>query len=134
MLGVPDGADWLEYDDAHSGMFRGAWLVDGRIEGFLAIAPHPELPSRSWLASLFSKTALADMDRAALLAGRPLDPALDTGAVVCACFGVGRNTLVKAINGGCGDTRALGEKLKAGTNCGSCVPELRRLIESVRAR
>ncbi len=134
LLGVPDDADWLEYEDPHAGLFRGAWLVEGRIEACLCIAPHPELPSRSWLASLFGKTALADIDRASLLAGRPLDPAADTGEVICACFGVGRNTLVKAILGGCGDTRQLGEKLRAGTNCGSCVPELRRLIEATQAQ
>jgi NAD(P)H-nitrite reductase large subunit len=50
------------------------------------------------------------------------------GATVCACFGVGRRTIQDAISQGCRDPAALGRRLKAGTNCGSCLPELRRLL------
>jgi assimilatory nitrate reductase catalytic subunit len=49
--------------------------------------------------------------------------------VVCSCFGVGVNTLRRAIREHrLASTEAIGELLNAGTNCGSCVPELRRLI------
>jgi len=79
--------------------------------------------------ALFAKERLGEGERASLLAGRPsLDG--DTGPTVCACFGVGRRTLQKAIREhGCTTPKQLGQRLKAGTNCGSCVPELRRLIE-----
>jgi assimilatory nitrate reductase catalytic subunit len=55
--------------------------------------------------------------------------AADPGALVCACFGVGR----RAIEGVIADGRArcpasLGRLLKAGTNCGSCLPELEVLL------
>ncbi len=58
-----------------------------------------------------------------ILPGRPA-----TGAIVCACFGVGRNAICDAIAGGARTPAAIGAKLKAGTNCGSCVPELKQLI------
>ncbi|WP_163414060.1 (2Fe-2S)-binding protein, partial [Escherichia coli] len=50
--------------------------------------------------------------------------------VVCACFGVGRTTICDAINSGARSPSDIGAKLKAGTNCGSCIPELKRLIAS----
>jgi assimilatory nitrate reductase catalytic subunit len=77
---------------------------------------------------LFAQPRLSAADRAGLLTGEPADPAADTGATVCACFGVGRNAIDAAIAQGCGDPAAIGRRLKAGTNCGSCVPELNRLI------
>jgi assimilatory nitrate reductase catalytic subunit len=48
--------------------------------------------------------------------------------VVCACFGVGRASICDAIAGGARNAAEIGAKLKAGTNCGSCIPELKRLI------
>ena len=45
-----------------------------------------------------------------------------------ACFGVGRNTICESIAVGARSPAEIGAKLKAGTNCGSCIPELRRLI------
>jgi assimilatory nitrate reductase catalytic subunit len=52
---------------------------------------------------------------------------------VCACFGVGRGAIDAAIAGGCHDLFSIGRRLKAGTNCGSCVPELRRLIANAES-
>ena len=41
---------------------------------------------------------------------------------------VGRNTICDAIAAGAGTAAEIGATLKAGTNCGSCIPELKRLI------
>jgi assimilatory nitrate reductase catalytic subunit len=41
---------------------------------------------------------------------------------------VGEATILEAIRGGCASVEALGARLKAGTNCGSCVPELKTLL------
>jgi len=121
--------DWLDYADAAAGAYRAARIASGRLEACVFVSPRPDLPDREWLGSLFAKERLDSADRISLLAGRPsLDG--DTGATVCACFGVGRRTLQKAIREhGCTTPKLLGQRLKAGTNCGSCVPELRRLIE-----
>jgi assimilatory nitrate reductase catalytic subunit len=45
---------------------------------------------------------------------------------VCACFGVGEETIRAALATGATLARVQRE-LKCGTNCGSCIPELRRL-------
>lgn len=128
----PD-ADWLEYEDVTAGQYRAALVVDDRIEACLFVSPRPDLPSRAWLSSLFAKERLEDVDRMGLLLGEPFERGADAGATVCSCFGVGRKTIANAIRGGCHTTQALGAKLKCGTNCGSCVPELKTIIAQTLA-
>jgi assimilatory nitrate reductase catalytic subunit len=57
-----------------------------------------------------------------------VDGLANAGPIVCACFGVGRTTICDAIVAGARSAADIGAKLKAGTNCGSCIPELKRLI------
>jgi assimilatory nitrate reductase catalytic subunit len=121
-------ADWIDYEDVNAGTYRAACLRDDRLEACLFVGPQPQLLSRSWLTSLFDKSRLTAGERARVLASRPEDPRLDTGVTVCACFGVGRNAIEAAIANGSQSLSSIGQRLKAGTNCGSCVPELRRLI------
>ncbi|MES0874940.1 molybdopterin-dependent oxidoreductase [Sinimarinibacterium thermocellulolyticum] len=130
VLGVRDtGADWIEYEDRSAGQYRAAWVVDERIEACVFVSPRPDLPSRAWLSGLFAKDRLEELDRIGLLVGEPLDRGADTGPTVCSCFGVGRNTILDAIRTqGCTNTEALGRRLRCGTNCGSCIPELKALI------
>jgi assimilatory nitrate reductase catalytic subunit len=61
------------------------------------------------------------------LAGRPLGAA-DPGPVVCACFQVGRKRIEGAVAEGACSVAEIGVATRAGTNCGSCVPELKRLV------
>jgi assimilatory nitrate reductase catalytic subunit len=128
LLSADSAADWIEYEDAGAGTYRAAHLHEERLESCLFVAPFPELPSRSWLATLFEKRRITSAERTGLLAGRPADSRQDGGPTVCACFGVGRNTIEAAIAQGLRDVRSIGTRLKAGTNCGSCVPELDRMI------
>lgn len=135
MLDATDAdADWLEYEDRTAGIYRAAHVVDGRIEACLFVSPRPDLPSRAWLTGLFAKALLDPEDRIGLLIGEPLSRGADTGATVCACFGIGRKTIEAAIRDGCQTPAALGTRLKCGTNCGSCSPELKGIIADWRAR
>ena len=132
--GVTDPhADWLEYQDASAGVYRAVHLVEDRIDSVIFISPRPDLPSRTWLASLFVKPQLAEADRLGLLVGQPLERGADVGATVCSCFGVGRNTICTAIREqGLTTTAQVTACLKAGRNCGSCVPEIKRLLTQMR--
>jgi NAD(P)H-nitrite reductase large subunit len=56
-----------------------------------------------------------------------------TAAQVHACFGVKSQAILSAIADGARSTEAIGAQLNAGTNCGSCLPELRRMIAAARA-
>ena len=130
LLGAQDAeSDWLEYADAGTGIYRAIHVVEERIESCLFLSPRADLPSRSWLASLFGKPALNAGERAGLLVGRSREAQADAGATVCSCFGVGRNTICRAIRSkGLRSAQQIGEHLRAGTNCGSCVAELNVLL------
>ncbi|SAL22781.1 nitrate reductase [Caballeronia peredens] len=122
-------ADWIEYEDKSAGVYRAAHVIDDRIESCVFISERPDLPARAWLASLFDKDCLDEEDRVSLLLGQPIGKGEDTGPTVCSCFGVGRNTICNAIrNNGLKSAAEITSCLKAGGNCGSCVPELKKLI------
>ena len=82
---------------------------------------------------LFAADALSNEQRRMLLSGKSMDGLADAGPIVCACFGVGRGTICDAIATGANSATAIGAQLKAGTNCGSCIPELKRLIAQAGA-
>jgi assimilatory nitrate reductase catalytic subunit len=83
---------------------------------------------QEWLETLFNREQLSDGERMALLSGRPPASAHNSGHIVCACHNVGENDLRAAIAAGADSVESLGIRLKAGTNCGSCIPELKRLL------
>ena len=125
---------WMEYHDRAAQHYRAARMVGDRLESCIFIGPHHELPSRDWLMALFEKQALNDQEKAFLLSGRPGDNKEDAGASVCACFGVGRNTIIHAIEEQqLVSVDAIGKALQAGTNCGSCIPELQALLEELKS-
>jgi assimilatory nitrate reductase catalytic subunit len=129
LLGAGEEADWIEYEDKSEGMLRCALLVDGRLEACLFVSRMPSLPARAWLGGLFAQEALSSRDRAILLAGRAPSQGPDPGPTVCACFGVGRNTICRAIaEQGLRDAAAVTACTRAGGNCGSCLPEIRQLL------
>jgi assimilatory nitrate reductase catalytic subunit len=133
LLNVADDADWVEYSDPAAHVFRGALLVDDRISACVYLSPRPDLPSRTWLASLFERGRIGDAERVGLLMGQPAEPGADTGPIVCSCFGIGRKTICDTIrHDRLGTTQEIGKKLRAGTNCGSCLAEIRGLLIECR--
>ena len=134
LLGVADAdADWLDYEDRSGAVYRAVHMVDERIEQCVFISPRPDLPSRAWLAGLFARDGLSQMDRAAILSGQAMEKGADAGPTVCSCFGVGRNTICNAIREhGLTCVAQVTACIKAGGNCGSCVPELKQLLVETR--
>jgi assimilatory nitrate reductase catalytic subunit len=125
-----DKEEWLEFADTHSGRYRCALLHDGRLQLCMFVNRSFELPPRSWLAGLFALDELPDRARMSLLAGKPASAEDDQGRIVCSCFGVGINTLKRAIEKqNLSTAEQIGAALKAGTNCGSCIPELKSLLQ-----
>jgi assimilatory nitrate reductase catalytic subunit len=124
-------ATWTEYRDAAMGRYRAAAWQDGHLAAVFFIAPDQRLPEREWLSSLFNQPQLSPVELAGLLSARPPKGAVaDTGRIVCACHSVGEKTILNTIKAqGLSSVEAVGACLKAGTGCGSCVPEIRRLLE-----
>ena len=55
------------------------------------------------------------------------------GPLICTCRQVRGTAIEDAIRDGCHSTEEIGARTQAGTQCGSCVPELRRLLEAALA-
>jgi assimilatory nitrate reductase catalytic subunit len=125
---LPDG-EALIFTDARNGTHRIAIVENNRLIASLFVSPRFDLPNRRWLSQIFSSQILTDFQRRALLAGREGNAASDPGTIVCSCFQVGDKQIQSAVEAGVKNVDELGEQLKCGTNCGSCVPELKTLIE-----
>ena len=133
VFGKESEFEWLEYADPSQGRYRCAQLAEGRLAACLFINRSHQLPARDWLAKLFAETTLDSKARMSLLAGRPVSAGDDQGRMVCACFGVGYNAIARAIRQqGCATTDQIGIKLKAGTNCGSCIPEIKAMLDEAK--
>lgn len=123
----PSVTDWVRVSDSNGQFFRAAGFVDGVLAVVLSAATDKKsAPEMRWLEDQLN-TRIDANTRFAILAGIPGAGVEDVGTIVCSCFQVGENTIKKAIAGGCKDVDSLGEKLKCGTNCGSCIPELKAM-------
>jgi assimilatory nitrate reductase catalytic subunit len=122
------GQDLAEYRDFGGGVYRAASFAADGIETCLFLGPARDAGDWNVVKDLFAAGALSDDQRRMLLSGRSMEGLAGAGPVVCACFGVGRTTICDAIASGARSATELGLRLKAGTNCGSCIPELKRLI------
>jgi assimilatory nitrate reductase catalytic subunit len=115
--------------DATRGMARIALMKDGRIGAALFVSPEPIALMRDYLATV-PGTATPDV-----LIGRSREDVPNPGPMLCSCFGVGVNTIVTAIETqGLMSVDAVGSTLQAGTNCGSCRPEIAALLDRQRTR
>jgi len=120
---------WQQYQDTAKGICRTARLVNNQLDTVIFIAPDHHLAERNWLTSLFAKPELNKSERMALLTGKPQLGGADVGEIICACFSVGEKTIKAAIKEhGFTTHQQVGQCLKAGTNCGSCVPEIKALL------
>jgi len=122
----------LVYEDAGAGALRQAWVQGDRLTRVLFMTTAGRLPARDWLVDLFERESLPAEARTALLFGRPPGPVIDAGPMVCACLKVGARAIDTAIAAGAATVDAVGGATGAGTNCGSCRPELSRMIAANR--
>ena len=132
LLDAPPAAEFVIYADPMRGTFRYASIVGQRLNARLFIARDPStLPSRDALAALLG-TRIEPQARASILAGGILKAHNSAGRTICACFGVGLHTLQEAIaSKRLTSVAEVGQTLRAGTNCGSCIPELKAILNAV---
>ena len=126
-------AEVAEYIDLPGGTYRAAAFAGGRLESCLFVGPASAAPDWGAVKGLLAADTIGDTERRRLLSGRT--PACGSGAgrLVCACFGVGIVTIRDAIaSGAAASAEEIGRVLGAGTNCGSCLPEIRRIVSHER--
>ena len=126
------GCEVSEFIDTAGDSYRMAAFADGRLVGALFIGPFARTPQWDAVKALFEVEALSDAQRRGVLSGKSTDGLADPGPVVCACFGVGLNIIRTALaDGTASNVEEVGQALRAGTNCGSCLPELKRIVNDV---
>ncbi len=130
-FGLDDPLLTMNYQDARRGIWKKARVENGVITGARLSG---ETAARDWLKSLIADGVPAMEVRNWLLAPveQPPDGQVGRGRIVCNCHNVAEPDIVAAIAGGA-DLAALQSTLKCGTECGSCVPELKRMIATNRA-
>jgi len=102
-----------QYVDRRKGLYRAAAFVDGRLEGALFIGPADTPPQWGDLRQMVGGPGIAQ-----------------SGAVICACFGVGLSAIQEALaSRQAANVAEIGLALRAGTKCGTCLPELRSIVD-----
>ncbi|MCB1666539.1 MAG: molybdopterin-dependent oxidoreductase [Pseudomonadales bacterium] len=90
---------------------------------------HQKLPDDTWLSALLKRRP--GPDTTALLHNVPAT-SREGAHIVCHCYQVSEQRILVAIADGNTDLESLGRTLRCGSNCGSCIPELLRLISARR--
>ncbi|MDP1687011.1 molybdopterin dinucleotide binding domain-containing protein, partial [Hydrogenophaga sp.] len=133
-------ADVLRYADKRLGQHRAARLVRvgavTQLDGFMLAG---DTRAEAWLKPLLQDELPVDAyGRRLLMPGAKPPVAIETkGRQICTCFNVTDLAITErlATCEGSDDERlaALQAGLRCGTNCGSCVPELKRLVRATPA-
>lgn len=131
LMALLPGAAQLQFVDDERCAARCAWFAQERLQAALLLSADDGLPEPWWLAQWLGQE-LSAADRRVLLTGQPPGAGQAQGAIICSCFQVAETPIRAAIAGGCADSEQLGSALRCGTNCGSCVPELNRLLREMR--
>ncbi|WP_420860520.1 molybdopterin-dependent oxidoreductase [Algirhabdus cladophorae] len=103
---------------------RVAFHQNGVLRAVFFAGRSPVQLARAHVVSLIGTKSSA----LAALAGRAAADQPDPGTTICACLNVGVNTIQSAIEAGASSVDAIGTATCAGTNCGSCKPELQALL------
>jgi assimilatory nitrate reductase catalytic subunit len=132
------GTDTLRYADRRKGQRRTMRLVrrgeEARLEGFVLAG---DTRAQAWITTLLQEELPAQAyGRLLLVPGaKPPVAVQSRGRQVCTCFNVTDAQVTEHLAGSEGPDSvrlgALQSALRCGTNCGSCVPELKRLIRSI---
>ena len=129
-LALDDPTQVLSYQDSRKDVAKRA-LVTG--DSLSAVRLAGETKAAEWLADMMVQGHSAAAVRPWLLAPLTQPPAGQAarGKVICNCFDVAEDDILAAFRNG-ESLEALQTRTKCGTNCGSCLPELKRLGQSVK--
>jgi assimilatory nitrate reductase catalytic subunit len=126
ILGLDDAADVMNYRDAKRGISKRALMEDSKL---LGVRLTGETVARDWLKEVIAQGSDAQSLRPWLFAPLSAPPAGQSqrGRIVCNCLDVSEQEILAEFRNGL-DLPAIQAKLKCGTECGSCMPELKRLV------
>lgn len=126
LLGMVEDAPMLNYDDPKRGISKRILVEDNKVTGVRLIG---ETLATDWLKQVMQEGQFtAELRRWALAPlSAPPTGQKSRGKIVCNCFDVSENEIIETCEMGA-DLQTLQAKLKCGTSCGSCLPELKKLV------
>ena len=112
----------LIYRDSRRGIDKRVRIENDKVIGARFVG---EALAREWLMEMMASNADVSLLRKWLLAPLASPPAFELrGRIVCNCLDVAESEIV----GSQLDLAGLQKKYKCGTQCGSCLPEIRRIL------
>jgi nitrite reductase (NADH) large subunit len=130
-----DDADVVTYAELSRGTYKRLIVRDNRLTGAILIGAGSAVPA---VAQAFMDDVPLPEQRSDLLFPQFTDPApasvelMPDHARICDCNAVNKAQLVEAVLAGATSLRSVCERTRAGTGCGSCRPEVQRVIDFVR--
>jgi bacterioferritin-associated ferredoxin len=128
-VSLPQGQR-LDYSDDALGIYRAAVIDTEPVESLVSLSRESTASASPWLREVFKRTALTKTQRRALLAGSMPDASVDSSPIVSVCNQVSSSRIADAIAHGYMSADAVGEVCQAGKGCGSCLPEINRMISA----
>ncbi|RZK24256.1 MAG: NAD(P)H-nitrite reductase [Hymenobacter sp.] len=130
-IGLPEAPNTLHYEeitfiDKAKRYYKKCIIHQDRLVGAILIGDKNEF--QEYRDLIASKTELSDKRLQLLRSSSRAAPVL--GKLVCSCNNVGADNLRQAIGAGCGSLQELCATTGAGTGCGSCRPEVQRILEA----
>ncbi|MDP2248765.1 MAG: molybdopterin-dependent oxidoreductase [Nitrosomonadales bacterium] len=126
LIGMTDDIPMLHYNDAKRGISKRILVEGDQVTGVRLMG---EILATAWLKEVMTEGKLTDELRRWALAPLSAPPTgqRTRGKIICNCLDVAENEIIDNILIGA-DFATLQNKLKCGTECGSCVPELKQLV------
>lgn len=123
---ISEGLEKIELSNTVSGDYRALLCRDTQIQiAVFASQKRSGVPDVTWMQTLLDHQVSSQSWR--LLAQQETS-AVNAQRIICSCFRVSEARIRTAIAEGSQTVEALGKKLRCGTNCGSCIPELAQLL------
>jgi ferredoxin-nitrate reductase len=129
-IGLPECPDSSDYEeivfiDKAKRYYKKCIIHNDRLVGAILIGDKSEMLEFKELIA--NKTELSEKRLQLLRGGNKAEPVL--GKLVCSCNNVGSQNILNKIADGCDNLKDLCAATGAGTGCGSCRPEVKRLLE-----
>ncbi|KAA8482869.1 ferredoxin-nitrate reductase [Arcticibacter tournemirensis] len=120
-----DSYEEVVFIDKAKRYYKKCIIKDDRLMGAILIGDKSEF--NEFRELIANKTELSDKRLQLLRSGNKADPV--SGKLVCSCNNVGAGNIQQKIAEGCVQLKDICSATGAGTGCGSCRPEIKRLLE-----
>jgi len=133
-IGIPECPDDPQYEeivfiDKAKRYYKKCIVHQDRLVGTILIGDKSEF--QEFRELIANQTELSEKRLTLLRSGKTSEPVL--GKLVCSCNNVGSGNITKQMDSGCLDFAELCSVTGAGMGCGSCRPEVKRILEQLRA-